>query len=78
MLPAGFDAWCRQVLEALAEIGQTGHIGGGGAMIDALIPFRLGWSPRRFARALLTSTSGDNRTLRRAAGLPEREQEAQR
>jgi hypothetical protein len=46
-----FEAWNRAVLAEIQEIGS--HRGGFHLMIDAKIPYELGWNPARTARALL-------------------------
>jgi hypothetical protein len=47
-----FSEWVAQVMATMEAIGKSGGSTGGSA-IDAAIPYRLGWSPERTARALL-------------------------
>ncbi len=57
-----FDDWKKQLMvemDALADKVAKNV----GAIIDSAIPFRLGWTPLRAAKALLCIHFGDNQTL---------------
>ncbi len=57
-----FRTWQVELMATMHEIGHC-H-GSGGCLIDAAIPFRLGWSPERAARALLFLEPADTYRLR--------------
>lgn len=62
---ARFTEWCNQLMWHMTELTKQGF-GGGGMMIDSAIPYRLGWSPERTARALLNYSRKDADELCRA------------
>lgn len=63
-----FSEWQSEVMLKMVEIGVAK--GTGGPLIDATIPYSLGWSPDRTARALLNLDRVDNRRLSALIGLP--------
>lgn len=60
-----FPAWNRKVYEILLTLPLKP--GKPGAVVDSMIPFRLGWSPERAARALTRIDMADHNTLHCAA-----------
>ncbi len=80
---ATFHDWSRALIAEMVRLGVSGSTGGG-ALIDAAIPFRLEWSPARAARTLLHLDRGDYLLLLLAAresGLipgPERQEDTSR
>lgn len=62
---AQFKDWNNALLDEMNRVAdiKSKAIGGVGYMIDAAVPFRLGWSPARAARALLHMDHKDHQTL---------------
>lgn len=60
-----FPAWNRKVYEIV--LGLPLRHGKPGAIVDSMIPYRLGWSPERAARALTRLDMADHNILHRAA-----------
>lgn len=56
-----FPTWNRKVFEIV--LGLPLKPGKPGAIIDSMIPYRLGWSPERAARALTRTDMEDHNTL---------------
>jgi hypothetical protein len=66
VLDPGFSDWNKQLIECLSSLAAAGRGATRiGPAIDAVITFRLGWSPGRAARALLAIDYKDAITLRR-------------
>ncbi len=57
-----FATWQRRLLACVEA--EPVSCGTGGCMVDAAVPFRLGWTPRRAALALLGINHRDAQILR--------------
>jgi hypothetical protein len=51
--PAGFSDWCVRLTAEMTEMFDSRRPRSPSVFIDAMIPYRLGLSPRQAARALL-------------------------
>jgi hypothetical protein len=60
-----FTTWNDEVRRLVMDM--PAKPGRGGAVIDAMIPYRLGWTPGRAARALMRYDRADHDTLHRLA-----------
>ncbi len=67
-----FGDWCRQLWVEVRARGESQF--DGSMMIDAAIPYRLGWSPDRAARAILRLTYRDYQRLVRIVREDEMEE----
>lgn len=64
-MEAKFIDWQRQLMVEMERIAR--NVSCGGAIIDAMIPYKLGWSPKRTARALLQWDARDYERIRALA-----------
>jgi hypothetical protein len=69
-----FSTWNDLVKQEMARMDV--RPGRPGAIIDAMIPYRLGWTPQRTARALMRYDYADHNTLHRLAIDQARQQES--
>jgi len=69
-LKIDFAIWSRKVLRRMIDLSDRHCNGpGGGCLIDAMIPFNMGWSIERTAYAFLGFNHSDRKILEMHTGL---------